>query len=108
MLKIELETGEQFEVKYKRMTSDTVALIVDDEQDNRIAFFKWNDLTGEIATIRVEPDVNGINYRRRGIATELLRIANTHMRINHSGYRSPEGNIWAESTGDYLPPLIRT
>lgn len=107
MLKIELETGEQFEVNYQRRTSDTVALIVNDDRGNRIAIFTWNDITGEIVTVRVSPDVNSVNYRRRGIATALLGIANTYIPIIHSPYRSPEGDDWAQSTGDQLPQLSK-
>jgi ribosomal protein S18 acetylase RimI-like enzyme len=98
---IETETGEQYPVLYRRITSRKVRLTVTDN-DNCVATFQWFDDTGEIDKVRVEP-----KYRRKGIATGLLRIANTYMPIKHSAYRSPEGNIWAESTGDYLPPLKR-
>lgn len=105
MMIIELETGEQFEVRYQRVTSNKVALTVWTIEDvfgpqaQRIASFSWNELTGEIATVRVESD-----YRRRGIATALLQIANTYIPITHSADRNDAGQLWAESTGDELPP----
>lgn len=45
-------------------------------------------------------------YRRRGIATELLRRAReVDPLIVHSDVRSWAGDAWARSTGDELPPL---
>ena len=62
---------------------------------------------GTIDMIEVHPD-----YQRQGIATGLYNFAKQESDRTggelpypkQSSIRSPEGDAWAKSTGDYLPP----
>lgn len=45
------------------------------------------------------------NYKRMRIATTLYRYAQHHEpRIRHSNTRTYQGDMWARSTGDAVPP----
>lgn len=54
---------------------------------------------GEVKDVRV-----GEPHRRKGVATGMWNYAKQQgFNPEHSDSRTPEGNKWAESTGDYLP-----
>lgn len=58
--------------------------------------------TGEIAWIVVERQ-----YRRRGYARAMwLHAQECGIEIQHSQYRTPEGELWARSVGGYLPAWV--
>jgi hypothetical protein len=78
------------------------------EDDFKMVGAMWlHPETGNIEQITVEP-----SHQRRGIASEmyeLAKIAHKHFPDKypypeHSPARTPEGNAWAQSTGDYVPP----
>jgi ribosomal protein S18 acetylase RimI-like enzyme len=54
---------------------------------------------GEILDINVEPA-----HQRKGIATALLAEARKYGTVVHSEVRTDDGEAWARSTGDELPP----
>jgi len=119
MILLITSNGEKFRVTKQHSTSEKDALVVTNADGIRVATFTWNVFTGEIGSVRVEACVGeigtwgtddyipGINYQRRGIATALLRLANTYTPIKHSAFRTGAGDKWAHSTGDPLPPLNR-
>jgi ribosomal protein S18 acetylase RimI-like enzyme len=78
----------------------------------RVGFIEWEKSEGsesatEILEIEVSPE-----HRRKGLATAALRHSQTVARASkgaipmprHSPQRTPEGDAWAKSTGDTLPP----
>lgn len=78
----------------------------------RVGFLEWeqpeNKRTfSQITEVKVDPD-----HQRQGLATEALRHAQRVARASggripeplHSSWRTPEGDAWARSTGDYVPP----
>ena len=65
-----------------------------------------NPVPGEIDKIDVEE-----RFRRQGVATQMLEEARRVSGVDgnvpypvHSTNRTPEGEAWAKSTGDKLPP----
>lgn len=65
-----------------------------------------NPVPGEIDKIDVEE-----RFRRQGVATQMLEEARRVSGVDgnvpypvHSTTRTPEGEAWAKSTGDKLPP----
>jgi GNAT superfamily N-acetyltransferase len=55
---------------------------------------------GTIHDVHVDPA-----HRRRGLATKMLEMAkSTGHPISHSTFRTKEGDKWAGSVGDKLPP----
>ena len=65
-----------------------------------------NPVPGEIDKIDV-----GEKFRRQGVATQMLEEARRTSEVDknvpyavHSTTRTPEGEAWAKSTGDNLPP----
>lgn len=59
--------------------------------------------TGEIKRVHVNRD-----HRRQSIATTMLGIAKSHEpKLRHSPSRTDEGEAWAKSTGDPLPPRTK-
>ena len=78
----------------------------------RVGFMEWeksegSDSATEILEIEVSPE-----HRRKGLATAALKHSQTVARASrgaipipsHSPSRTPEGDAWAKSTGDTLPP----
>jgi ribosomal protein S18 acetylase RimI-like enzyme len=78
----------------------------------RVGFMEWEKSEGsesatEILEIEVSPE-----HRRKGLATAALKHSQTVARASkgaipipsHSPQRTPEGDAWAKSTGDTLPP----
>lgn len=60
---------------------------------------KYSSGYREIKDIIVDPE-----HRRKGIATGLWNYAKAQgFNPEHSDSRTPEGDAWAESTGDYVP-----
>lgn len=60
---------------------------------------------GALQSIDVDP-----SYQRKGLATRMWRHAQDLSRKNpnihrpiHSTFRTPEGDAWAKSTGDWMP-----
>jgi GNAT superfamily N-acetyltransferase len=44
-------------------------------------------------------------HRHRGVATEMYNRAKAaDPAVRHSNVRTPKGDKWAASTGDYMPP----
>lgn len=76
-------------------------------QGGGVASLIWHHTTGDIIGIGVEKE-----YQRKGIATELYRLA---MKLSespakiiapaHSEVRSPEGQAWAKSVGGVIPEV---
>ena len=72
------------------------------------AYIDWEP-SGELYYIKVPAE-----YRRQGIATRLWEAAKEHARKfglpipTHSQYRTDEGDAWAKSLGDELPPRIQS
>jgi len=70
------------------------------------AYIEWEP-SGELYYIKVP-----VEYRRQGIATRLWKSAQdyaTHFglpALSHSQYRTNEGDAWAKSLGENLPPRI--
>ena len=62
--------------------------------------------SGLISSVLVEN-----THQRRGIASEMFRLANiAHQAMpgqyaspKHSNYRSPQGDAWAKTVGGHLP-----
>lgn len=61
---------------------------------------------GTVSSIDVAPE-----FQRQGIATAMWNHAKRLSQSNpsiptpiHSDFRTPEGDAWAKSTGDWLPP----
>lgn len=71
-----------------------------------LAYIDWEP-SGELYFIKVPAE-----YRRQGIATKLWEHAQEHARsfnlppLIHSEYRTNEGDAWAKSFGEKLPPRI--
>lgn len=87
---------------YRTQTSDTSAQVV------------WSAKTKDnqtLGTLIIRTDNSVIQWigthpkhRRKGIATALLaRARQDGFTPLHSVYRTPEGDLWARSTGDSLP-----
>ena len=62
---------------------------------------------GEVVDVEVHPA-----WRRRGIATAMLRQARALDVLAHSNCRTPAGDVWARSlgaapAGDILDPIVR-
>ena len=77
-----------------------------DEWDDYAGTMEWHPKTGELKNIFVEP-----NLRRQGIATAMWsrakEIASETRGVvspRHSPDRTDEGDVWAKSTGDKVPP----
>jgi GNAT superfamily N-acetyltransferase len=72
------------------------------------AYIDWEP-SGELYYIKVPPE-----YRRQGIATRLWEAAKEHARKfglpipTHSQYRTDEGDAWAKSLDEELPPRIQS
>ena len=72
-----------------------------------LAYIDWEP-SGEIYYIKVPAE-----YRRQGIATRLWEAAKEHARKSGlppptlSEYRTDEGDAWAESLGEELPPRVQ-
>lgn len=65
-----------------------------------IGHLVWEEDSGEIYKLWVQSA-----YRRKGYATELWnRAKNYPIKPKHSAWRTNEGEAWALSTGDELPP----
>jgi len=70
------------------------------------AYIDWEP-SGELYYIKVP-----VEYRRQGIATRLWMAAQgyaLHLELPpliHSEYRTNEGDAWAKSLGEKLPPRI--
>jgi GNAT superfamily N-acetyltransferase len=71
-----------------------------------LAYLDWEP-SGELYYIKVP-----VEYRRRGIATRLWKSAQQYAlhsglpALSHSQYRTKEGDAWAQSLGEKLPPRI--
>jgi GNAT superfamily N-acetyltransferase len=70
------------------------------------AYIEWEP-SGELYYIKVP-----VEYRRQGIATQLWKSAQQYAlhsglpTPSHSEYRTNEGDAWAKSLGEELPPRI--
>lgn len=66
----------------------------------RVARIAWRADSGEIMHLWVRPGL-----RREGVATRLYQAAQaiTGNAIQHSPYRTAEGEAWAQSLGEPLP-----
>lgn len=94
--------------QYYPIRTDSPHEIVAFEPDGRdvIGHLNWNDRTGQINEIHVDPA-----HRRKGIATRMYsmgkRIAaispNVIEPIHSKKLRTPAGEAWAQSTPDYTP-----
>jgi ribosomal protein S18 acetylase RimI-like enzyme len=79
-----------------------ITAVADSGQVGRLL---WNDEDGEISHLHV-----GEAARRRGIATSMWDTAHEEAETRgitppvHSSSRTVEGDAWAKSTGDTLPP----
>jgi ribosomal protein S18 acetylase RimI-like enzyme len=75
----------------------------------RVGHLTWEKgfPTGQILVVEVAPE-----HQRRGLATEALRHSQRIARASggritipvHASDRTHEGDAWAQSTGDYVPP----
>lgn len=78
----------------------------------RIGFVEWEKpedggISSQITEIKVDPA-----HQRRGLATAAFRHSQEVARSSggripeplHSSWRTPEGDAWARSTGDPVPP----
>lgn len=71
-----------------------------------LAYLDWEP-SGELYYIKVP-----VEYRRQGLATKLWRSAQKFTSksglppLRHSRYRTNEGDAWAKSLGEKLPPRI--
>jgi hypothetical protein len=79
----------------------------DPKTGKEIGHLEWSANTGEILSVKVDGAL-----RRRGIATDLLRIAQQqstkYEHVNppiHSRDRTPMGDAWAQKVGGSLPAL---
>ena len=72
-----------------------------------LAYLDWEP-SGELYYIKVPAE-----HRRQGIATRLWESAQEHAKrsglpsLTHSEYRTNEGDAWAESLGEKLPPRVQ-
>lgn len=80
------------------------------DKGKSVGRLEWSDKTGEILAV----DVNA-EYRRRGLATKMLRLAEQSRKKYpdvvapaHSRDRTPAGEAWARSVGGDIPPLVGT
>lgn len=66
----------------------------------------WHPESGEILSLEVKKE-----HRRKGVATSLYNFAHQTaskqglVAPKHSAERTEEGDAWAKSVGDKLPPL---
>lgn len=74
-----------------------------DKSGHFIARLLWDIATYEIDLLWVAED-----FRRRGIATALYRLAQQQEngRIRHSGWRTLDGEAWAQSLDEELPKWL--
>jgi hypothetical protein len=76
------------------------------ELEDDAAYIEWEP-SGELYYIKVP-----VEYRRRGLATRLWKSAQEYAlhsglpSLIHSSYRTKEGDAWAQSLGEKLPPRI--
>jgi hypothetical protein len=93
--------GELCPVRFQKGTGKH-SLVVNKPDGTRIAWISWQEYTGEIKYIEVRKD-QFHNYRRRGIATALLKLAREYAPIKHATDRTPDGERWAQSLNEELP-----
>lgn len=85
---------------------DVRVLSITIELDDDTAYIDWEP-SGELYYIKVP-----VEYRRRGIATQLWKSAQLYAlhaglpAPSHSQYRTNEGDAWAKSLGEKLPSRI--
>jgi hypothetical protein len=66
-----------------------------------VGFINWNKNTGVIENIEIGPA-----HRGKGIAQAVwVEAKKIDPNLKHSEYRTPEGDKFAFSTGDVVPPL---
>ena len=69
----------------------------------------WHPESGEILSLEVKQE-----HRRKGVATSLYNFAHQTaaqqgiVAPRHSSERTPEGDSWAHSVGDSVPPLEKS
>lgn len=73
---------------------------IDGEVVGRIV---WHEVGGEVEKLWTAP-----KYRRQGIATDLWTLAHQQGVIapQHSAWRTDDGDAWARSLTDDLPPRL--
>lgn len=78
-------------------------LRLEDETGTVIARIEWHALSGEILHLWVQTGL-----RRQGLATRLYRRAQlmTHDFLQHSEWRTTDGEAWAQSLGEQLPKWV--
>ena len=87
--------------------TDVIVLRVAQELASGDAYIEWEP-TGELYYVKVPEQ-----HRRQGIATGLWHAANNAEKIRglpplqHSQYRTKDGDAWATSLGTPLPTLIK-
>jgi GNAT superfamily N-acetyltransferase len=99
MLKPLVIDGKRYPVSFQ-FGCFTEHLVMRDTDGSEIAHFSWHQYSGEIWDVRVRE-----TFRHRGIATKLLEMARgIEPAIHHSADRTPDGDGWACSLGETLPP----
>lgn len=78
-------------------------LRLDDETGEVVARLQWHALSGEILHLWVRR-----SHQRQGLATRLYRRAQlmTHDFLQHSEWRTADGEAWAQSLGEPLPKWV--
>ena len=112
-------TEERLDPSLQKFSERTVAFTEDGRSQVKVlriamelgedsAYIDWEP-SGEIYYIKVPPE-----YRRQGIATKLWEAAKELARESGlpiptlSQYRTDEGDAWAKSLGEELPPRIQS
>jgi len=72
------------------------------QDDFRVGLMHWDMVTGECLTVFTHQ-----GYRRQGIATRMWSYAREIYGVEHSRERTVDGQAWALSLGEILPPWSR-
>lgn len=101
----------QHQTIYANLPGDKKSYVRDDPRTgepihHNVGTAQWETGTGKLNWIETDE-----NYRRRGVATHILRKARELQAahglpdIVHTGVRHEDGSAWAKSTGLYVPPI---
>ena len=95
--------------RHPNMFNNTLSASISDSFGTmHVGDMSWNDKTGEIQELYVNP-----GFRRKGVATELFNKADDYYYdpdnekwVRHSPNRTEAGDAWAKAVGGMpVPPL---
>jgi hypothetical protein len=96
-----LPDGYQVSRKDSEISPDLAGIRIEKDGEE-VGFLFWNKDTKVIENIEIKP-----GHRGKKLATSAWKAAKeVEPELKHAEYRTPSGDRFAHSTGDFVPPLI--